>query len=625
MGFDDDNANFIFVNNKAYTEDNVLVYNIFVYKIAHKITETQLTEYFEKFGKIIKLSVRRSANSNNQRNRGPKVGFVNFADPKSAASVLRIQHHFVNCKPIGVKACDTWHQPDAQQEVAKAEEDENVEQNLPPALILNLNDDCLEQICKNLKLRDQIQFARTCQRFRNVFEMISKIQYKKLVLEEIQSLTLWELRDFLQIAGSHVDTLTGTISTKKTKRGAEFLGTYCTNVKTVNIDTTRFKPLLLKKFLQRMKYITELELSDVNLTDRCVDVLKKLTNLKILRLPRNYGLTGKNIEQLSGIQELSLYGCDGIETNCLVEICKSLTGLQTLDIKRCDRLDTAAFEGIAKYCRNLETLKMSCYLAEYEYIAKLPKLKNLELFAHEVELRSQIFSELAKHQSHQLESLKLKAMRCINYENTANIAQLKKLKILCCPQNEGLDDDSLKKFAQLTELEEINVKGCNNFTNEGLLHLLKKCPKLKRVNITRCKQLADSFVLGTCKVLRDHQRKEPLLILANRSGISRFILENSDAKKYSDILKITFDVPFFDGYFYDDSEDIYDMSDGSDFGENDDDDDIYYLGDYGDFDSDDDEDFIFHDEDDIVYNVNNFFHVYGHGRFPEYDDGMLQV
>uniref|UniRef100_A0A1A9VJD1 RRM domain-containing protein n=1 Tax=Glossina austeni TaxID=7395 RepID=A0A1A9VJD1_GLOAU len=618
MGLDDDNANFSFVNNKAYTEDNVLIYNIFVYKIAQKITETHLTEYFQKFGKIIKLSVRRPANPNNHRNRAPKVGFVNFADPKSAASVLKTPYHFINCKSIGVKACDSWHQPDAQQQdVEKGEEDETLEQTLPPASILNLNDDCLEQICKHLHLRDQIQFARTCQRFRDVFEMISKIEYKKLILEEVQSLTLWQLRDFLQIAGPHVETLMGTISSRKSRRVGEFLGIYCINVKTVTIDTTRFKPLFLKKFLQRMKCITELELHDVNLTDRCVDVLKKLTNLKILRVPRNCELTGKYIEQLCGVQELSLYGCSGIQSTALVEICKSLTGLRILDIKLCDCLDTAAFQGIAKHCRNLETLKMSCDSAQYECIAKLPKLKNLELFAEEL-LRSQIFSELATHQAHQLESLKLKAAHCINYKNTVSIAELKKLKILCCPQNEAVIDGTLEKFAELTELEEINIKGCTNFTSESLLHLLRKCLKLKRVNITRCKQLADQFVLETCKVLRKQQRKEPLLIFANRSGINRFIFENPDVKKYSDILKITFDVPFFDANFYDDVEDIYDdIYDGSEFDENDDDD-IYYLGDYGDMDSDNDEDFMFQDEDDMGDIYNHFFHVYG--RFPEYDD-----
>lgn len=81
-------------------------------------------------------------------------------------------------------------------------------------------------------------------------------------------------------------------------------------------------------------------------------------------------------------------------------------------------------------------------------------------------------------------------------------------------------------------------------------------------------------------------------------------------------MKITFDIPFFDGNFYDDVEDIYD---GSEFAENDDDD-IYYLGDYGDMDSDNDEDFMFEDEDDTEDIDHLFFRVCG--RFPECDDGM---
>uniref|UniRef100_A0A1A9UYI4 F-box domain-containing protein n=1 Tax=Glossina austeni TaxID=7395 RepID=A0A1A9UYI4_GLOAU len=93
-------------------------------------------------------------------------------------------------------------------------------------LIFILNDDCLEYVCKYLELRDKIQFARVCKRFQNVFMMTSKIAYKMLLLDDMRTCTLWQVRQILQMIEPFIETLNGEIRHKQWMRVAEFLNRY---------------------------------------------------------------------------------------------------------------------------------------------------------------------------------------------------------------------------------------------------------------------------------------------------------------------------------------------------------------------------------------------------------------
>uniref|UniRef100_A0A1A9WBL5 RRM domain-containing protein n=1 Tax=Glossina brevipalpis TaxID=37001 RepID=A0A1A9WBL5_9MUSC len=541
----DINDNFSIINDRAYTEDNLLIYNVFLYTIPELTSDAELVEYFQQYGRIADLRTRKPLD-HDPRYKPTKIGFLNFDDPNAATKVLKKRTHFLKTGFLQVKACDSWHQPDAYQlniEQAVVEENHLIPSS---ALILNLNDDCLEIVCKNLELKDKIRFARTCKRFHDVFIMSSKITYKTLLLHDLRPLTLWQIRQFLEMVGPSIETLKGKIFHKHWTRLAEFLSFYCKNVKSVIFYDSTFKPRFLRRFLIGMTSLTVLELHDADLNDECIEILKESPNLKVLRLSKNYDLSGSVLEELPAIEELSLYSCS-LQPTCLKDICVSMKGLRVLDVRRCDMLNTMAFKAIANNCRNLETLKISCYKSRYECIAKLPKLKNLELVA-EISMRPELFIELAKHHSDQLEALTIKGHNCINSENISNIRKLKNLKIFRCSQSSALNNMWLRQLSDLSALEELDIAGCEGIANSGLLDFLGKSRKLRRLNIIRCKQLTEELVLDIYKIIKI--RAQRLLVLAYGSGITT--IDRNEIRNYSEFLQINFELPFPESRCYDD-------------------------------------------------------------------------
>uniref|UniRef100_A0A1B0BI06 RRM domain-containing protein n=1 Tax=Glossina palpalis gambiensis TaxID=67801 RepID=A0A1B0BI06_9MUSC len=549
----DVNDNFIIIDDRAYTEDKILVYNVFLYSIPISIGDDDLNEYFQRYGRIAVLRTRKPSEQD-PRYKPTKIGFLNFTDAYAATNVLRKRTHFIKNEPVSVKACDSWHQPNTGQYCSETKMITNDDLTRPTALIFTLNDDCLENICKYLELSDKIQFARACKRFYNVFIMTSKIAYKTLLLDDMRSFTLWQVRQFLEMIGQFVETVKGQIRHKQWMRFAKFFNYYCKNVKSLILYDTVFKARFLRKFLMGMMSLKVLELHCASLNNDCVDILKELPNLRVLRLSLNYDLNGSVLNELPMIEELSLYG-SALQPIYLKEICIAMKALRILDVRRCDKLNTMAFRAIAYHCRSLETLKISCYKPRFECIARLPKLKNLELVVETVAMGPELFIELVKHKSDQLESLTLKGEDCINSENVSLICKLKKLKILRCSESNALNNMWLRQLSELSTLEEVDVAGCERITNTGLVDLLRKCRKLKRLNIIRCKQLTEEFILDACNILRVPRRENSLLILAYGSGIDQFAIDRNEIAKCSNFMKLTFDLPQFESRCFDDIDD----------------------------------------------------------------------
>ncbi|XP_073847595.1 uncharacterized protein isoform X2 [Musca autumnalis] len=632
-----DRPNYSIINGKAFTEDNVLVYNLFVYNIPSKTTERQTLDYFKTFGEIKNVRLLNDRKHNKGIHPAPyKIGFVNFIDPAVAAKVLQNANHFINKKRIRVRACDSWHQPDAQggqshngkdnsagvgsDGDANEASNETIEDSIS---LLNLNDDCLELIFQNLPMKDKIQLARTCNRLRSVFEMHSKIEYKRFLLYELDNLTLWQIRQFLEMAGPQIETLDGQVPYRQSNRIMEFLGLFCTNVKSLSIDSNHLKPSVLRKLLRKMTNIESLELNDTELCDSSIPVLKNLPNLKVLSLKQNCEITGKYLKELKTVENLCLNGCRRMSSHHFLKICESLTELHTLEILDCPLLRTLDFQELLKHLKNLETLKLnSSYSKQSHYLAMLPKLKHLTLYS-ENNIHFSFFDELAKHKSHQMESLCLDARNCLTLEKVNKIAELKKLKKLICPWNDQLNDECLEKLSLLPELEVLTIRYCNNFTEKGLLELIKSCRNLHTLDIRSCKQLKESFAKGLLKLLKAEQtqrdQKKPLSISACRSGIDAYSISTPEFEASADLLQFKFDFQFTDleelmyedHDFDDDDDDDFDHEDMDFLGMLDEDDDDFYM-----YYSDPDD----ADEDEMGFNLLrealfHNFHRYGDGEW----------
>ncbi|XP_075166064.1 uncharacterized protein LOC142238338 isoform X2 [Haematobia irritans] len=288
--------NYNIIKGKAITEDKILVFNLYVYHIPKSITKEQILDYFKKYGEIKNVRLIKDQKPKNVQNTS-RIAFVNFLEATSATKVLANKSHFINDKRIQVRACDSWHQPGAKENAycsatttsTGINNTNNASCLQEEALILKLNDDCLEMIVNFLPIVDQINFGQTC-RFNGVFIMHSKTKYKKLKLRILEKLTLWQTRRFLQMAGPQIHILEDTYWEPNT-RVIESLGLFCKNVETIDISDIELKPALLRKLLKNMKNVNKLILNRAGLSDLCIPVFKNLPKLKHLSLDDNSKLT----------------------------------------------------------------------------------------------------------------------------------------------------------------------------------------------------------------------------------------------------------------------------------------------------------------------------------------------
>ncbi|XP_054725886.1 uncharacterized protein LOC129235855 [Anastrepha obliqua] len=562
-------------DKKAYTEDNILIYNILVYNIPRRLKDADISRYFSKFGMI--SEVRLVYDKKRSRRSSPTVGFVNFVEPESAYRVLQKFNHRIRGSRVGVKAGSSLNQPDAEkaysQEKCGTQQKKAKTPNVATKLGLNmlsLNDDCLEIICGLLGLRDQVRFARVCNRFQVIFQMLSRRAYKRFEFRKTIGMTLWEIWDFFRFAGKNIEEVAGEVPYVNRERIITFIRTCCVNLKRITLFDSEMESDCLKKLLRSFPLLRELHLHTCDVDDLSIQYLQYLTQLESLTLSVNSAITGKFMNSLVQLKVLNLYGCRNIQTSNMVEICRSMPNLKSLDIRRCKRLSPIFFDTLAEHCQQLEILKMSCPDFPYEHITLLPRLKHIELLLRTSVLVSptQIFFKLVENKSQQLETLKIYGANSINPQEISSISKLEKLKSLYCTNNQAIDDDALRKLCQLEQLEELVIKNSGNITNEALIKLLRSCKHLRHLNIQFCKKITCEFVLEAINILKDRKGRSQLPFVLfvygtsiDKYGISEF-QKYTEAEKES-LIKIVFEILTVDIRIP--SNDIYDLWDSDDW------------------------------------------------------------
>ncbi|KAM7344478.1 uncharacterized protein ACRADG_011203 [Cochliomyia hominivorax] len=535
------------VDDQAFTEDNIIIYNLFISYLPKNVTTAEISKYFKQFGKV--LNVKCIAN---------KIGsncFINFADPRVAARVLQRRRHVIRNSKIHLKPSFSYYQPDGQRIIAQLRKKLNndvvnndtasfsscnnsitTEQS---ALILTLNDDCLEYICKQLKPKDQINFALTCQRFCNIFKMISSVQYTNLSTDFFTDMTLWECRIFLEIVGPQVKILILEFWIEhREKIYINFFTSLCRNVEKLVI-LCPIEINSLRKMFGTMKNLKELEL--IYLNDNMISNLKQLKNLKCLSITNNNEITGKNIHLLQDLEKLSLIECINIKPGHFRKICENLRNLQLLDIRSC-QFEFDVFKYILEYLTELKTIKFTPNNQNFNCLAELPKLKHLEMYnCKNYVVMEEFVKNLVKYKAEKLETFKLFESPSGNFNIAPLLSQFKHLKVLYI-EHDTFDDDALQNISQLAELEDISFVSCKQITDKGVLNLLQHCLKLKELDLPYCISITPDFINGAIKLLKEQRdrwlRTNKIKIKLSETPLMKFRLNEIPLKDYSDVLEI---------------------------------------------------------------------------------------
>lgn len=542
--------NYYLKKNLAYTEDHIVVKKLYLQNIANKVSlgkgrkisfrissiilstmpcnillschllqvkAPELQRYFEGFGQVDQLQLfgckvtARHCRKKSHRLGQAKTGFVCFANALDAAKALRLSNHTINGRRMYVQANDSWHQPDAY-----GTEPQGAEQDEQPALILTLDDHCLEYIMRELVLSDRIHFARTCTRFRSVYEQVSPALHKSLQFDELDALTLWDIRDFFQLSGSHLQQIEGIVPRARCQRLCEYFGTHCVNLRSMNVTGSKFSVRNMRKIFANLELLQVLKIRACALSNDSLQALRHLTQLMYLDLSENYKLTGVNMHQLpKSLETLILSNCNGLLSNFLAKFCKALPRLKRLDLKSVYSATAGLQQMVTGKCGNaLEELTFSSLPNKrYEHIAKLPCLTKLVVYNYEEGslLRPELLTWLVQHKAQQLLHFEVRGQNCLNDSMIDKIGQLTALQTLVLPHNHVLGDRELGQL-MLPQLKEINLKYWFNLSDTTVLRLLVACPKLQVLHLEECHPLTERLLHDILIKLRDKEKKRSLPI-----------------------------------------------------------------------------------------------------------------
>ncbi|KAM8714942.1 hypothetical protein ACLKA7_002054 [Drosophila subpalustris] len=512
----------------AYTEDHVLVRSLSLVNIARKLKQQQLQKYFEEYGCVESLDLYTSEN-------GTRTGCVAFADPCDAATALRDRFHLVSGCRITARSSYSWRQPDA---VKMSHGPEN-------APIMLLNDHCLEYIFRQLNLPDRIHFARSCFRFRSIYEGMSPLLDKSINFKVFKSLTLWDLHDFFQLSGCNVKKIEGFMPRLHFIHVCSLLGMHCINLQSLKIRNNNYTDLKCNthifKTVANLSSLQNLELDGCGLTDDHLHALKHLGQLKKLNLSNNGMMTGRYMNCLpNSIVSLTLSGCNRLKPKLVNEMLGRFLLLKELHI--IDNGLGPRIQGLfnGNCFQSLEVLSISYdsnNFAEYEHVARLPSLRKLVLDTsfQRNEISPKLITWLVEHKSRQLEHFQLTNLlslsNChVNDEFFLEIGKLTALQTLIVKWRNAITDRGLEALFTLQDLREIHIKYNWKISENAVRRLILACHKLQVLHLEHCDQLTDKLLQDLILELRNDQFHRPLPIKLNMTGnkVSQFTLQSAD-------------------------------------------------------------------------------------------------
>ncbi|XP_037955040.1 uncharacterized protein LOC119684951 isoform X2 [Teleopsis dalmanni] len=570
------------------------------------VTETEAMVYFTRYGDIKQLNFYRGDRHKLARF---KVGFVNFNDPYAAARVLKRPRHSFKSYQVFVKPCYSWTQPQVEETISTAES-----QLMEPSYILNLNDDCLLYIFQMLEFRAQLNFARSCDRFKALFLQYNKIKDLDPVI--FNNVTIFEAHEFFKIAGDEIINIAGPLPLRDADRYIDMIGKFCRNVESIKFGEIKVSPGILRKWSTNWTKLTKLEFEYCTVNDNCFKTIKQIPNLISLAVKSSSDITGRYIDEMVNLTELSLDGCVNVTTGNLTSIIKKLKDLTKLDIRRCERISTQSqLDYIISKHTKLSELKLS--ITKLKWILEMPQLTHLEVqnrIPYFI-MSNHLFQSMIRGVDLKIEYLSLDVMDAVSLERTKAITNLKNLKYLKIYSSSQLNDECLRLLAEnLKQLEVIDLEKCKSITESGLITLVKDCKNLKKLCLKGVKNITETFILNVIKELKSKVTdiSAPFEILLSGTSTAYTILQNDVYINSKSLVNVKIDNTYND--FCDELESDYSDSDFDLNSDEEDGFDVWHaiINNFDiEYSDDDDDDYLFYDHDllddfDNLYNIIHF-------------------
>lgn len=470
----------------VFTEDDIVVRKLFLKYETSELQIEDLREHFERYGTIEDIQLFERP-----QDKKETTGYVLFQGCRDAADVLAKVMHFVREYRVHVEAYYSWGQPGVEE--------------IDPSdySIMRLNDDCLERIYRYLPLPDQLNLARLCRR--------CPALYRSINVGIFTSMSLWNVRDFFIYFGSYLREIVGQMPQKHVRHLCQFLGEHCSNLRSLRISMTVLSERsMYKLFSQKLLQLEVLQLQYSKLDDEYLPALSGLRNLRKLDLCYNDLLKGEKMDCLpSCIESLNLLYCSELQITLLPQICKSLPYLRDLSVRVARIGNAEVFRQLANdsLCNCLESLTIHSNCTSppsLEYLAKLPSISKLDF--HNCKTSRLLHEWLVEHKQHQLVRFVLDTRFAMNVTELLQICQLSALRVLALPYNTELDDGVMERLGQLSHLEYLDLRECDNVSEIAVLRLLHECGKLHTLKLDYCRLIGEQLIHNIIHQLAEEVR-----------------------------------------------------------------------------------------------------------------------
>ncbi|XP_068144146.1 uncharacterized protein [Drosophila tropicalis] len=573
-------------NDLCYTEDHIVVQELYLYAIPTELKEEELLEYFNSYGKVGHLHL--SANDrccpgktdsdssgrleSHQQEKEVKTGRVLFVSPLDAAKLLLNKIHHVNGRQFQVTVTHSWLQP------------EGIDILEPPSSqpeqshVMKVPDDCLVRILELLPLTDQLRFLRYCSRFRDILHLDTRTSHKSVDFGCRRS--EWDIRDLFLIFGPSIERIRYDASWVKIpfERFLDYFKPNCAKFKSFTLLVTKLTSgnmlkmfdgidnledldifrcnlhndcLLSLKNIRKLKKLCVRDCYQINgdvessqLTDDNLAILQDLKELKILNLSSNHNVKG-DLKLPSSIETMCLSECKKVTPNNLIQMCKSLPNLKELDISDIRNVPTEIYD----YLNSIETFTFDIGypFTQYKKVARLPNLKRIQnaSMSGGNGLKN-LLDELADIKSQQLEHFGISELMEVRQPTLLQMAKLTGLRKLYFYSEDAMDNNVLEEFTKLKQLESLCSIPFDEVDDNGILLLINGCPKLRHLSLSNCSELTESLVLAIIDNVRrqiinkENQRELPIYLFVQDTKIRKSIEAHPDVAA-KNIIKLVFD------------------------------------------------------------------------------------
>ncbi|XP_039502499.1 uncharacterized protein LOC120458785 [Drosophila santomea] len=408
------------------------------------------------------------------------------------------------------------------------------------ASLLQLNDDVLALIIRQLNVYQQFQIGRLNRRLESIVQMLWRTRVRNVVLQ---------------------DEMFGRSGTNSRQFVAFILALapHMQRLSCQQLDVRRLR-LLSSHTLERIHSLEWLgnahRRGRVRFVDEDVRLLHRVfPNLKSLKL-RGCQITGKYLCDLEHLTDLRLDDCQFLESQHFRDIFRQLR-LRKFDIMEdCDEVNCCDLADL-QLCPTLEHIKIADYHLCMEsditqQLLRLPHLRKLSIYSKNFVF--DVLSRIARPTSPPGAVRLIEAFRFSGvlhdygrfFRELGNLRQLTRLELHGQPEEEDadqlqcLEDQMLRQLAsQLRELTELHLCGYQLESPLGLLEFVINCRQLRVLDITRSRCHGESFVWSCIAILaKQRWRSRPLELWIRHSDINPEIVQSPRCLDNIKVIKV---------------------------------------------------------------------------------------